>query len=359
MRLLNGEKPEGVVWTADLSYWIAARRQDGSADASWGTEEGYLRLHRDLGVMPYYYYDRFWVGETVYRPPVNLAVESRGNRTVRTLQTPAGALREESAFMPESCCQGVVGHMVRTEADLDVMLCALEHRHLGVRNLEDYEARRELWSRYDGLPCLGLPRSPLSAFCYEWAGIENATYLLLDCPGKVLRALELMEEQQRPVLEAVCGLAPPLVHFPDNLDSQNLTGFYDEFLGPVHRRRLELLHAAGTRCAVHLDGAVRGLLPKLIESGFDAVEALTPQPAGDASVEEIARIAEGSDVILWGGMPGVMFAPPFGRDDVARHVKQVLEVWGRGRFVLGVADQVPPDGDADLCLAIRDLVGER
>ena len=56
-----------------------------------------------------------------------------------------------------------------------------------------------------------------------------------------------------------------------------------------HRRRIERLHAAGVKCAVHLDGTVKGLLPKLIGSGFDAIEALTPKPGGDLDVEEIRR----------------------------------------------------------------------
>lgn len=340
MKLLSGEKPDGVVWTADLAYWVSARSRDGTGDPSWDTEEGYLTLHRDLGVMPYYYYRKFWTGKAVYSAPVTESAEKQGNRTVRILKTPAGQLTEESAFMPESCCRGVVKHMVETEADLDVMLCALEHRSLHVCNVDDYNERRTLWSRYEGLPCLGLPRSPLSAFCYEWAGIQHAVYLLIDCRDKVLRALDLLEEQQYPVIEALCDLAPPLVHFPDNLSSDNFTGFYDEYMKECHQKRLEMLHSAGIKAAVHLDGTVRGLLPKLVESGFDAVEALTPAPAGDCSVEEMSDIAGSSTVILWGGAPGAMFAPPYEWKDMQKHVEHTLETWEGRPFVLGVADQI-------------------
>ena len=68
-------------------------------------------------------------------------------------------------------------------------------------------------------------RSPLASFVYEWAGLQNASYLLMDCEEKVRRVLELMEEQERPVMDAVCEVRPPLVHFRDNLSSDNLTGF--------------------------------------------------------------------------------------------------------------------------------------
>lgn len=353
--LLRGERPDSVVWTADVSYWIAGREADGTADPAWRTEEGRLALHRALGVMPYYDYAKFWAFRAVY-DGVREETGREGGRTVRRLVTPRGTLREESAFLPESCCTGVVKHMVETEADLDVLLFALERRRLEPDNLGDYGERRALWARYDGLPCLGLPRSPLPALAYEWAGLQNTVLLMQDCGDKVREALARMEAQEGPVLEAVCELAPPLVHFPDNLSSDNLTGYYDAHMRARHEARLRKLHAAGVRAAVHLDGTVAGLLPKLLEAGFDAVEALTPKPAGDLTAAEMAALAGGRRGILWGGAPGAMFAPPWGWEAMEAHVEGVLAAWRDRPFVLGVADQVPPDGDIGFCRRIADLL---
>ena len=359
LKLLAGETPEGIVWTADLSYWMAGRGHDGTTDTAWGNEKGYLQLHRDLGVMPYYYYNKFWVAKTVYDGTIRSRTETEGNRTVSTMETPVGALRQISSFLPQSCCQGVEEYMVETEADLDVMLCMLEHRRLEPCNLDDYPQRRKLWEAYDGLPCLGLPRSPLPSLVTEWAGLQNTVMLMLDCPDKTQQILSLLTEQEAPILEAVCELAPPVIHFPDNLSSENLTGYYDEHMRERHRHRLGLLHAAGVKAAVHLDGTVRGLLPKLIDAGFDAVEALTPTPAGDISVDEMRELAGAAPTILWGGVPGAMFAPPYGWDAMRRHIEHVLEAWGSRPFILGVADQVPPDGDVDFCRRIADMVKAR
>ena len=111
------------------------------------------------------------------------------------------------------------------------------------------------------------------------------------------------------------------------------------------------------KCAVHLDGTVRGLLPQLIATGFDAIEALTPKPGGDLEIEEIRDLAGDSPVILWGGVPGILFAPPFTWVRVGEHVARVVACWGHRPFVLGVADQVPPDGEIGYCRRIADLVG--
>ena len=169
-------------------------------------------------------------------------------------------------------------------------------------------------------------------------------------------ALRLMAEQEEPILAAVCALGPPLVHFPDNLSSDNLTGYYDTHMAGVHRHRLSRLHAAGIKAAVHLDGTVRGLLPKLVDVGFDAVEALTPAPAGDLEIEEIAQLTGSGATILWGGVPGIMFAPPYTWPDMEAHIRRLVEAWGGRPFVVGVADQVPPDGDIRFCRRIGDML---
>lgn len=356
LALLRGENVDEVVWTADITYWMADQTRIGKADPAWKTEEGFLALHNSLGILPYYFYDKFWAAEPRYDEYVKTDTGTEGRVTTVRLETPVGVLTQASTFLEESCCEGRTKHMVQSTQDLDVLLYLLEHRRLDPTNLDDYHARQTLWRAYDGLPCLGLPRSPLASFCYEWAGVENMVYLMTDAPGKVEQALRMMEAQEAPIIDAVCELAPPLVHFPDNLSSDNLTGYYDQYMGPAHRRRIEKLHRAGVKCAVHLDGMVAGLLPKLVASGFDAVEAVTPHPVGDLTPQQMVDAAGRDTVILWGGVPGAMFSPPYTWDVMKRHVEDLLACWADRPFVVGVADQVPPDGNIDFCRRIAGII---
>jgi hypothetical protein len=401
LSLLSGKPADPTVWTADIAYWIAGRQQAGDARPEWSTEEGFLRLHRDLGILPYYYYEKFWAAEPRYDDRIESNEAKVGGKTVRRIHTPLGQLREESVYSPLSSSQGITKHFVESEGDLEILLDVLRHRRLAPANLDDWPERNRLWQTYGGVPCIGLPRSPLAAFFVEWAGVQNGSYLLADCPEKCEEAFRLMEEQERPILDAVCELAPPVVHFPDNLSSDCSTGFYDRYMAGAHRQRIERLHAAGVKCAVHLDGTVKGLLPKLIRSGFDAIEALTPKPGGDLEIEEIRDLAgselasrishnSGADipvcrekgstygrqeclphrtlccstslcskkcgVILWGGVPGILFAPPYTWPQMESHVRRVLDSWQDRPFILGVADQVPPDGDIQFCRRIADLL---
>jgi len=356
LQLLNGEQPTEIVWSADITYWVDGCSASGRADPHWQTEIGLLELSRDLGMMPYFWYGKFWAAEPRYDSRIEVFTTAEGMRRTTTWRTPVGTISAEWRRMEGCWSEAPTRYAVQDERDLEVLLYVLEHRRLEPMNLDDFRQRLDLWARYDGVPCLGLPRSPLPAFIVDWAGVEHGALLAMDYPDKLEEILRLMTNQEQPVLEAVAELKPPLVHFPDNLSSDNLTTFFEAHMMDRYRQRLDFLHAAGVRCAVHLDGSVRGLLPRLAAVGFDAVEALTPKPVGDVSVTDMRALAANDRVVLWGGVPGPMFCPPFTWDDIRQHTQTLLSAWASGLFILGVGDQVPPDGDLDFVRKISDLV---
>jgi len=358
LKLLRGEPVDEIIWTADIDYWIAGQRLAGQADLAWNEEEGYLALCADLGFMPYYWYEPFWLARPVY-DGVDVTIETDGPITIRTWHTPAGDLREETRFLESSCSTATTKYPVVTEADLRILLYILEHRRLEPDCIAGYPARMALWAKYDGLPSVGMPRSPLPAFIHEWAGVQNGTYMLFDHPDLVADILALFEEQEQPIIAAVCQAKLPLVHWPDNLTSTQFTGLFDRYLAGPYHRRLEAMEPAGVASAVHLDGTVRGLLPKLAAVGLDAVEALTPGPVGDVALDEMRSVAGNGRVILWGGLPGAMFVHPYVWDDMRIQLETLLREWEGGPFVVGVADQVPPNGDIDMCRRISDRVRQR
>ncbi|HEY3415283.1 MAG TPA: hypothetical protein VGM23_00235 [Armatimonadota bacterium] len=136
-QLLAGKQPGRVVWTADITYWLAGQVQAGTADPAWLTEEGFLALHRELGILPYYYYETFNAFRAIDGPEVEYRVEQQGNTTIRRYLTPLGELTEVSEYMVESACAGITKHFVESERDLDALRYLLEHRrllpdHLGI-----------------------------------------------------------------------------------------------------------------------------------------------------------------------------------------------------------------------------------
>jgi len=356
--LLKGGKPSKIVWTADLAYWIDSRPEKQIKENSWDTEIGHLQLARQLGCVPYYYYGKFWAFEST-SDKFQVSTETQGNTQRRIWSTPAGQLCEESRFVEQSKSQAITKYPIENAEDLKTLIFILDNSEKVPANIDDYPQRRELWAGYDGLPCLGLPRSPLPAFLVEWTGVQTGVYLLMDRADLVHEVLQLLQVQEQPIVDALCRLQPPLVHFPDNLTGETFTGFFDEYMLPCYEQRLAKLHPAGIKTAVHLDGTVRGILPKLAAVGIDAIEALTPKPAGDTDVERMRSLAADEGVILWGGVPGAMFSQPYDWEDMKRHLDKTLNAWQSTPFVLGVADQVPPDGDITMVTKISDFVKNR
>jgi hypothetical protein len=357
--------PLRIVWTADLTYWIAGQPPRLMTERGWDTEIGHLQLCRDLGILPYYWYENFWSGE-LHSDQVTIHEETYPNGLQRkTWHTPVGELTEESHYQPESFSQAITRYPVQDADDLKILRHMLEHSQAVPTHLDTYPNRRKAWAEFDGLPSLAMPRSPLPAFLTEWAGVERGIYLLMDEPELARAVLDQLERLEDPVLDGLTRLArqiapdPLLVHFADNLTSEVYTTFFASHMAGRYERRLERLHRAGIRCAVHLDGTVRGLLPRLAAVGMDAIEALTPWPAGDVSVEDMRRLAGNSSVILWGGLPGAMFAPPFTWEDLQHQIERTLKVWGGTPFILGTADQVPPNGDIDFVHRISEMIAER
>ena len=58
----------------------------------------------------------------------------------------------------------------------------------------------------------------------------------------------------------------------------------------------------------------------------------------------------------WGGVPGAMFAPPFTWAQMQAHVAHLLKCWLGTRFVVGVADQVPPNGEVEFVRKIAEII---
>jgi len=65
-------------------------------------------------------------------------------------------------------------------------------------------------------------------------------------------------------------------------------------------------------------------------------------------------------VIIWGGLPSLLFAPSVPEEEFRAEVNHVLDVVAPGdAFILGVADNVMPDSLIERVAWVSDLLEER
>ncbi len=249
LSLLDGNVIDEVIWTADIDYWINGKVLAGEGNSKWQTEEGYLELCIDLKIMPYYYYGRdftsFWLARPVYDDTVEVESYKNGLSTTIIWKTPLGEISQETVFMEVSCSEARSKYAVTNRKELDIFRFLIEHRELKPSQVENYSVRLEMWDKYDGVPAIAMPRSPLSAFFYEWAGIMNGVYLLNDYAAALEGIFDLMNDQEIPVIKKICELSPPLVHFADNMSGDVMSGYYHDLMEEGHKRRLQQLNRIG------------------------------------------------------------------------------------------------------------------
>jgi len=347
---LNGDRPDIMPWFADLTYWYHAEQMNGTLPAEYEGDEGFVKLHVDHGVG---YYLGYAPVHVISYENVKTTREVYGEDVVTRWETPVGSIVGRNRVLPATASEAPVQWPVTTAEDLKVLRYIAD----STRTVADHTRLNHLKQLCgdQGHPTVLPPRSPVSQMLAQWTGATNLTFLLADAPQQTTATLSALARAADAAYEIIVGCDTPFVELPDNLSGEVVTRLFERHQFDYYLRRVEQLHAAGKKVGTHLDGTVRGILPLLVRTGLDFIEAITPQPTGDVAIEDLRDLA-GPDVVLFGGMPGAMFAPPFTRDDVRKHVASVIEHhWEQGRFILGVADQVPPDADMGLLPMIGEL----
>lgn len=347
MAVFRGEKPSSIPWFVDLIYWYEAEKGRGTLPEKYVGLEGYRRLCEDLGCGTYGGLISFpgevkYGGNVVIRRFEEETAEGRFRRTI--YETSLGNLTTIEKFSRVSYSWRTIKYPVEGGEDFKV------YRHI-LRNIEvkpDYSLQEKQikvmgeWGAVSSLP----PRVPFARLLIEVCGVSKLYSMMLRMREEIEETIQLMEEADDQFYEAILGSPTPLVCFGDNISSELISPtIFRRYYAPYYRRRFSQLHSKKMYGYIHIDGALRGVLPLVDETGADCVESVTPAPVGDVPLEMLRMLA-GERIVLWGGIPGAYLSTAYA-DDSLRHLfyKIIALLPELGRFILGSADQLPPNGD--------------
>jgi uroporphyrinogen-III decarboxylase len=177
------------------------------------------------------------------------------------------------------------------------------------------------------------------------AGIGAIVDIWSEAPDELEETLAVMGATSDRAAALAVAAPVDCLMIPENLSSEVVgRRFYRQYVRPWETKWLAHIRQAGRVSFIHMDGTLKGLIADVAETGFDVIEAVTPLPVGDVAMGELRALA-GPRPILWGGAPGTCFTPLVSDAEFDRHICEMLEVMvADRRMVLGVADQVPPDG---------------
>jgi len=341
LTLLAGGTPDRVPWFGDLDYWATSLIGRGLKPKDFKPSDAYIAWHRDLGVG--FYLQGYFPFKT-FIENCRVSEWQEGPARRRKIETPHGALTETWTWLPDSFAEAPTEYLVKSPKDLKPYRYLFEN----TRYETDYafaEIRRRQVGGMGVVLCY-LPKSPFMQMVALEAGIAAVTEIFTDDPGQLAETLAAVRQAHDRAARLALECPAEVLMIPENLSSEVVgPRFYELFMRDYHETWTGLIRAAGKHSCVHLDGTLKGLLRQVSSAGFTFIEAMTPAPVGDLEVERWAEWSGNESTVLWGGLPGVYFTDLVSDAEFERHVRSVLDVMtSRPRYVLGVADQVPPDG---------------
>lgn len=353
LALLQGGTPDRVPWLGDLTWWAWGMELRGEVPSGWQSTEAYYHFHRDLNVG--FYLQGYEPSRTAYDETIRFSDEKRGNVRRHTIHTPVGDLSEEWTYLAESYAEAPTTRLLKSLNDLPVLRYVFEH----TRYEPDYEEARRRYGMIGdlGLVLCYLPKSPLMQMVALLAGIQQVVDLAVDAKRELEATLEVMEWKADEAAAVALASPAECLMIPENLSAEVIgPRFFDRHMRGYEQKWTERIRRAGKHSFIHMDGTLRGLIDRVSQAGFTVIEAVTPTPVGDLSFSQMRDLA-GPDTILWGGVPGVYFTALIDDGEFERLVRDVLSAMTTApRYVLGVADQVPPNALRRRVAQVAELV---
>lgn len=355
LKTLSGGKADQVPWFGDLDYWATSQIARGLRPKDFKERDDYIEWHRQLGV-GFYLQGYFPFKEIIEGCEVR--EWSEGVLRFRRIRTPRGTLQECWKWSELTYSEAPIERLAKTVGDLPAYRYLFEH----MRYEPDYAFARKRAGQVGemGVVLCYLPRTPFMRLVAIDAGIENIVMMYADGPEAFTETFQVLEASEELSSQIAVDSPAEILMMPENLSAEMVgPRFFELFLCDFQTRWSQRIIAAGKFSCIHMDGTLRGLLREESAIGLTFIEAMTPKPVGDLAVREWDRYRDGSEVIYWGGIPGSYFTPAVSDEEFDRHVKEVLSVMRRDRrYVLGVADQVPPDGLERRVARVSQLVDD-
>ncbi len=246
--------------------------------------------------------------------------------------------------------------LFKSEKDYPVLKYVIEHT-VPVANFEPLEKMRdELGEDGTVIAPVGRPWSPVQRVMREILGYETFFYELADRPAEVEELIVLLNDLDRKKREITVTSGLEILQVCSNWSDDIHTPVFRKYFVPWFREVCDFLHAHGCLATVHADGEMRRLNPLFRETGIDIAEAITPAPQTGVTMREF-REQLGDEVTIWGGIPSILFEPMYSDDDFDAYIKNMFKEMAPGsRFIVGMGDNVPFDGDIDRVRRVVELI---
>ncbi|WP_304941782.1 hypothetical protein, partial [Vallitalea guaymasensis] len=98
------------------------------------------------------------------------------------------------------------------------------------------------------------------------------------------------------------------------------------------------------------------LLPFAKTCGLDGIEAITPKPQGDVTLEEVKE-ALGDDIYLVDGIAAVLFDEIYHEEELIKQTEDLIRMF-KDKLILGISDEISSTGDIERVKTVGRIVDD-
>lgn len=344
---------DNVVYQPRIEHWYNVNKAHGTLPERYKDMTSVLDVFTDLDCSIRTY--------TWFNPCLRVQEDSkvtfeafdRDDIRVSRWNTPVGSIESHADRTAQA--YHVKKFPVETRDDARVMEYILRGR--------TYSFDHELFAQNDALigdraaPMIFIPRVNLQRLFIEYMGFEGTLYALHDDKPMIDQLVKAIDETEQPMIDLLCESPIPIINYGDNIDHHFLRpDMFEEYILPVYQQRCAKFRAAGKFTHPHWDGSIKNLLRYAHATGCDGIEALTPIPQGDVTIEEIKE-ALGDDMVLLDGIPMTSFLPHEPIEELETTTRKTIELFAPN-LILGVSDEPSPVCDIERVRLVAEILKE-
>ena len=351
---VRGRAGGRVIWQPRIGCWYHDKKFAGQRLPDPYEGMSVPEVFRSLGVSA-----RLYAFNACFVPHEDPRVQTgekplNDTDTEQTWETPVGTQRAVYRRSPNSTYRKHLKWPIADEADMRIALWRAERR-TWTWDAAAYKRVRAEWAGL-GAPTAYLPRTTVQKLYIEDMGVEAAIFALADYGDSCAAYFEALNRSHERLIEVVNPSPIEIVNFGDNVHAGTLPPrMFERWLLPVYQRRTELLHAAGKFIHAHWDGDCGPLLPLAKDTGLDGIEAITPAPQGDVTLEQVRESL--GEMWLIDGVPAIYFDETFSEQTLLDCVRRLLDLFAPN-LILGISDEISSTGDIERIRRVTEVVDD-
>ncbi|MCX7804935.1 MAG: hypothetical protein N3A38_07060 [Planctomycetota bacterium] len=222
----------------------------------------------------------------------------------------------------------------------------------------NYEAfaAAERWMGGDVICRAAVGACPLHHIMVTWMGVENFSIEWMERRDEILALEAAMRRKLREVYPLLA--AAPITHanFGGN-ETPEVMGppRYKQFCIPLFDECAGYFRPRGIKLGTHMDGNARAWAADVAACGLDYIEAFTPAPDTDMTLEEALKAWP--DKVLWINFPSSLHVADI--HAIRKCAREIVDLARQtNRVIIGITEDIPEDRWQGNLLAISEVIEE-